>query len=139
MCSQAEEYFSMETTESGMGRETKRDLAHFGGTENWSQRVFCIPQPLLQARAGSHTFSRFAGYKALLSISCLQESMDEVSQTPSGYPKLNHMQKPQTLQHLLADKTALSRTIYKSIIFSLLYRDFTHRFCTDSHKHCTSI
>lgn len=56
--------------------------------------------------------------------------MNELSQTPSGYSERNHTQNPQTLQHLLVDKTAF--WIKSSLIF--LFRDFTHGFVTGSQE-----
>lgn len=95
-----------------------------------------------RATAGgfSSTFAQSQTWQSHTFQSCLiqstsqwqsfQEPMDEMSQTPPGYSRLNHMQHLQTLPHLLADKTALSM---KSL-FIFLFRNFTHG--TDSHKHC---
>lgn len=93
------------------------------------QLVGFLP-PSLKARHGNHTLSSLAWYRVLLNNSHLQEPMDEMSQTPPGYSRLNHMHHLQTLPCLLADKTALSM---KSL-FIFLFRNFTRG--TDSHKHC---
>lgn len=98
----------------------KRDLDHFG----------LLMDFLPPARPSNHTLSKFAWYRVLLNDNHLHEPMDEASQTPSGYSEQNHMQNPQTLPHLLHDKTAL--WIKSSLIF--LFRDFIHGFVTDSHK-----
>lgn len=114
---------------NGRERELKRELTHDGGTEPVGAQH---PQPSVC------TTTQLSGLLVTEHFSLstfLQEPIGEVSQTPPGHSKPNHVHKPQTLLPSPWDVQRSVQLYREAQYCSLTKRDFTHRFGANSHKH----